>query len=174
MKISATIVVTVIGAITVEIGVALGLIFSGWFNVAADAPDSAVVAWIAEETREGSIEARVAQVTKASLDNSDIIDRGARLYARNCAACHLAPGMKPTGLHLGLNPEPPAFAEHKSAPEPGETYWVIDHGVRMTGMPAWGKTLSDQQIWALVAFLQKFPHLSEDQYDRMTEGVSNR
>lgn len=174
MKTLAIIVVTVIVVIAVEIGVALGLISSGWYNVAADAPDSAVVDWVAENTRENSIGARVAHVPKANLDQPNIIEHGAKLYAKNCEECHLAPGMKPSGMHLGENPEPPEFAKYKQAPEPEEIYWIVDHGIKMTGMPAWGKTLSDQQIWALAAFLQKLPHLSESQYQRMTKGASER
>lgn len=173
MKTWLHIVITVVVVIAIEIGVALGLMFSGWYNVAADAPDSAVIAWAVEETRESSIEARLGQVPEPRLDQPNIVRHGAKLYAKHCAECHLAPGMKPTGVHLGENPEPPEFAEYKQAPTPKEIYWIVSHGIKMTGMPAWENTLSDQQIWALAAFLQKLPHLSESQYQRLTQGVSD-
>jgi mono/diheme cytochrome c family protein len=158
--------------IAIEIGVALGLIFSGWYNVATDAPDSTVVAWVVEHTRENSIGGRVQNVPKPNLDQPNIIARGARLYAHHCSGCHLAPGMQATGMHLGENPEPPEFAKYKRAPEPEEIYWIVDHGIRMTGMPGWHKTLSGRQIWAIAAFLQKLPHLSAGRYRRLTKGVA--
>jgi mono/diheme cytochrome c family protein len=168
------IIATVIVVIAIEIGVVLGLIFFGWYNVAADAPDSTVVAWVVGHTRRNSIGARVQNAPAApNLDRPNFIKHGAKLYAHHCSGCHLAPGMKATGVHLGLNPMPPHFAEFKHAPEPKEIYWIVYHGIRMTGMPGWRKTLSGRQIWAIAAFLQKLPGMSEGRYQQLTKDVSS-
>ena len=57
--------------------------------------------------------------------------------------------------------------EH-SGRAPAEQFWIIKHGIKFTAMPAWGKTHSDSEIWGLVAFLQKLPTLTSEQYRQMT------
>ena len=84
-----------------------------------------------------------------------------------CTGCHLAPGMRDTEMRVGLYPKPPNLSEHGVHRKPAEAFWVIKHGLKMTGMPAWGATHDDQRIWSLVAFLQKLPELSASQYKEM-------
>jgi mono/diheme cytochrome c family protein len=163
------IIATVVVIIAIEAGVGLGLIFSGWTDVGADTPDATAVAWVVKNTRKHSIQARLAHVPIAQLNRPNIVAHGAKLYAKHCAGCHLAPGMQPTSVHRGESPQPPAFAEFESAPAPKKSYWIIKHGIKMTGMPSWQQTLSNQQIWAIAAFLQKLPRLSADRYQQMAQ-----
>lgn len=83
-----------------------------------------------------------------------------RRRAQGCAAmyqeCHLGPGVEPTPLHLGLNPTAPELLQaHDRGPK--YLFWTIKHGIRMTGMPAWGVTHADEELWDVVAFLQRMP-----------------
>ena len=87
-------------------------------------------------------------------------------YAAMCGECHLTPDQKDSELRLGLYPKPPDLTKHIKA-SPSEMFWVIKHGIKMSGMPAWGVTHDDQAIWALVAFVQKLPELSAAQYHAM-------
>jgi hypothetical protein len=80
-----------------------------------------------------------------------------------CVDCHLAPGAKQSDIREGLYPQPPDLTEHADA-SPAEMFWVIKHGIKMSAMPAWGKTHDDGSIWGLVAFVQKLPELTPDQY----------
>ena len=66
-------------------------------------------------------------------------------------------------MRAGLYPRPPDLTEHLSA-SPAEEFWVIKHGIKMSAMPAWGKTHDDRSIWGIVAFLQKLPGLTPEQY----------
>ena len=50
---------------------------------------------------------------------------------------------------------------------PQELFWVTKNGIKMTGMPAWGKTHSDKKIWAMVAFMKKLPDMSAEEYKKM-------
>jgi hypothetical protein len=96
---------------------------------------------------------------------------GAEHYAEMCTGCHLAPGMKDTEIRAGLYPRPPNLVEHGAHRKPAEMFWIIKHGLKMTGMPAWGVTHDDQGIWGIVAFLQKLPDLSPQQYEELvTQG----
>ena len=54
---------------------------------------------------------------------------------------------------------------------PAEQFWVVKHGLKMTGMPAWGVTHDDELLWDVVAFLRKLPELSADQYRALVESA---
>ena len=94
-----------------------------------------------------------------------------------CASCHLAPGQKESDMSLGLYPAPPNLSvtdeEHIKHGGNNEfaqarNFWIIKHGIKASGMPAWGKTHDDQRIWAMVAFLERLPALTPEQYQILT------
>jgi mono/diheme cytochrome c family protein len=80
-----------------------------------------------------------------------------------CTGCHLAPGLPENEMRPGLNPKPPLLA-HGAPGDPAEEFWIVKHGIKMTAMPAWGRTHSDAEMWNIVAFLQLLPKLSPQQY----------
>ncbi len=145
---------------------ALAFAYSGVYKVAADEPHWRVTHWLLETTRTESIESELGQVTVPdTLDSAERIRKGAIAYADMCQVCHLAPGLSPTPLHLGLNPKAPRLAEagsHQHAPD--YLFWIVKHGIKMTGMPAWGETHTDEELWDVVAFLQKLPELNQLEY----------
>ncbi|MGH9594189.1 MAG: c-type cytochrome, partial [Bryobacteraceae bacterium] len=96
---------------------------------------------------------------------------GAAEYAEMCSSCHLGPGVERTEISQGLYPRAPEFARG-SALTPEEEFWVVKHGIKMTGMPAWGVTHSDRIIWSIVAFLRKLPALSPAEYKALTKDAS--
>jgi hypothetical protein len=83
-----------------------------------------------------------------------------------CIDCHLAPDAKESEIREGLYPQPPNLTEQIDA-SPAEMFWVIKHGIKMSAMPAWGKTHDDGSIWGIVAFLQKLPELTPEQYQAL-------
>jgi mono/diheme cytochrome c family protein len=141
---------------------------SGLYNIGADAPHTKPVFWLIGQLRDRSIAAH-AQGLKAPPDIADArrVNRGAMLYASLCVTCHAGPGVKRTDLSRGLYPKPPPLA-YGNTLSPGEEFWIIKHGVKLTAMPAWGKTHDDDQIWSLVSFLQAMPNLSPEQYQATT------
>ena len=147
-----------------------GFVYGGVFNIAADDPHWGLTQRVLEATRDRSIvkQARGVEVPP-KLDEPAMVATGAQEYAEMCTGCHLAPGMNDTEMRTGLYPKPPNLSEpgaHRSA---SETFWVIKHGLKMTGMPAWGLTHDDQRIWTMVAFVQKLPGLSQSQYQALIE-----
>jgi mono/diheme cytochrome c family protein len=149
------------------------LVYSGVFNVAADEPHSTPVYAVIEAVRDRSIAARTKGIQVPSLDDPKLVAEAAEHYDAMCVGCHLAPGSKKSELRQGLYPQPPDLTEHVDA-SPAEMFWVIKHGIKMTAMPAWGKTHDDQTIWGLVAFLQKLPELTADQYDELVQASAER
>jgi hypothetical protein len=82
----------------------------------------------------------------------------------------LVPGKADTELSRGLYPSPPNLS--KVTVQPGEAFWTVKHGIKASGMPAWGKSMSDEDIWHLVAFVRKLPELNASQYSAMVKSSS--
>ena len=87
---------------------------------------------------------------------------GAVVYRENCAVCHGSPGVTPTAISRGMFPRPPKLLEGKGVTddEPGESYWKVANGIRLTGMPGFSDSLSQTQMWQvslLVAHADKLP-----------------
>lgn len=164
MKLLKTFLVIV--AVLVVAGAAF--VYSGAFNVAADDPHWGITARLMESARDRSIAARARDIeAPPALDDPALLAMGAEHYAAMCTNCHLAPGMADTETRKGLYPKPPNLAEHADHRSPGEVFWIIKHGVKMTGMPAWGLTHDDASIWGMVAFLKKLPELSPGEYEAL-------
>lgn len=135
------------------------------YNFAADDPHTAAVKSLLETMRERSIETRSQRVAMPDLGDEKRITQGAGNYNAMCAGCHLAPGVAETELSSGLYPDPPNLS--KEAVDPQHAFWVIKHGIKASGMPAWGKSMSDEYVWNLAAFLQVLPKLDEGQFKEM-------
>jgi mono/diheme cytochrome c family protein len=159
--------VTLVGAAAI-VAAALAFAYSGIIDVGADAPHWGSTYWLVETVREHSIAIRAQSVGAApDLDDPTLLALGAEHYAEMCTGCHLAPGMEDTEMRAGLYPKPPNLAERADDRTPGETFWIIKHGLKMTAMPAWGVTHDDRIIWGMVAFVQKLPELTASQYEEM-------
>jgi mono/diheme cytochrome c family protein len=146
-------------------------IYTGVYNIGADAPHTKPVFWLIDQLRDRSIAVRAHGITPpADLDTPARIAAGGHLYGALCTSCHLAPGMEKTDLAKGLYPKAPQLAYGNDL-TPGEQFWIIKHGVKLTAMPAWGRTHSDAEVWNLVAFLKKMPDLDPAQYQAATVGA---
>jgi hypothetical protein len=138
-------------------------IYSGTFNIAADEPHWPVTVKILSMVRDRSVEVRSDIQVPPDFSNVTSIRLGAGNYDGMCSACHLRPGMEESELSLGLYPKPPSWREICNV-DPGEAFWIIKHGIKMSGMPAWGKSMSDEHIWNIVAFVRKLPELTPHAY----------
>ncbi len=80
---------------------------------------------------------------------------GARSYREHCAVCHGLPGQEPTAIARGMFPKPPHLFKGKGVTDdpPGETYWKIANGIRLTGMPGFEKSLSPTEMWQVALLL---------------------
>ncbi len=162
--------------VVVVVVAALAYAYSGAYDVSATIPDNAVVAWLLETARDRSVEAHAAGLAEpGDLANPQNVRRGAGHYRDDCQTCHGAPGNYPGPTGKGLNPQPPKlFGEDPDRPSAGEYYWVVMHGIKMTGMPSWENKYKPADAWAIVAFLQELPHLTPQQYQEMTAAESGK
>ncbi|KGM51619.1 cytochrome c family protein [Lysobacter concretionis Ko07 = DSM 16239] len=147
---------------------AVGFVWGGVYNVAADDMHTRPVHFLLETARERSILTRAGRVEVPSgLDEPARIVQGAGNYAAMCAGCHLAPSMAETEMSQGLNPAPPDLSKYEV--DAAKAFWVIKHGIKASGMPAWGKNMDDEYIWNMAAFLQLLPTLDAAAYKELVD-----
>jgi mono/diheme cytochrome c family protein len=166
-----TLYTTAVIAVLVVLGCCV-FIYSGVYNVAASRADNAIMQWVLQTVREQSIERRAKNVRvpdESVLNDPKTIRTGFEHYDEMCVGCHGASGVEPGELREGMNPEPPLLAEHAGDISLRELFWVIKHGIKMTGMPAWGVTHSDDKIWAMAAFVKKLPEYNALDYQEMRQ-----
>ncbi|HKJ80729.1 MAG TPA: cytochrome c [Ignavibacteriaceae bacterium] len=150
------------------IGLALiGYVFilSGSYNVSAMEPDSGLVHWVLETTSDNSVDAHSADIIVPELNKPEMIKEGIAHYKEMCESCHGGPGKEETELAIGLNPKAPNLVKWGGKMNPAKMFWVTKNGIKMTGMPAWGKTHSDDKIWSIVAAVKKLNEMSPAGYD---------
>lgn len=159
-----------VGALVV-LGLLGGLfIYSGVFNVAATYPDPKPVFWLLLKTSSRSIRHHAADIAvPTGLDDPAMIEAGLGHYRVMCQTCHGAPGVQPDDLAKGLNPHPPGLIRAAKFWKPNELFWVTKYGVRMTGMPAWAPTHTDEEIWQITAFMEQMPTMTPAQYQAMSK-----
>ena len=139
-----------------------GAVWSGLYDVGADAPHTRPVHALLETVRDRSIAVRAADLSPPDLADEARIRHGAGNYDAMCADCHGVPGREPGDLQRGLYPAPPALAD--AAVDPRVAFWTIKHGIKASGMPAWGGHMGDDDIWNLVAFVATLPALDGERY----------
>jgi mono/diheme cytochrome c family protein len=143
---------------------------SGAYNIGADDHHTKPVFAIIEALRERSISVRSRSLTTPpNLDDEARVKEGAAYYAAHCPVCHLAPGMDNSEVRRGMYPHPPNLSQ-EGVYDPKEAFWIVKHGIKMSAMPSWGKTLSDDDIWDVVAFLRKVPEMTAETYQHLSSG----
>jgi mono/diheme cytochrome c family protein len=139
-------------------------IYTGMYNMAATEPHWPATSWILETARVRSIKAHATGIkAPPGLDDPAKIPIGVEHFAAHCAVCHGAPGVPKGDIAAGLYPPPPDLAVTAKLYSGGELFWIVKHGIKMTGMPAWSDH-SDEELWATVAFIKKLPGMSEQDY----------
>jgi ketosteroid isomerase-like protein/mono/diheme cytochrome c family protein len=154
---------------------ACAFLWSGLYDIGADDHHTRPVYAALQTLRDRSIAARASALSVPDLSDAALIRQGAGNYEAMCSGCHLAPGRQATELSRGLYPAPPNFSRGRLN-SPAHHFWVIKHGIKASGMPAWGKSMDDRYIWGLVALVQQLPKLDAAQYQALvatSEGHSH-
>ncbi|HTV60087.1 MAG TPA: c-type cytochrome [Verrucomicrobiae bacterium] len=146
----------IIGVIFALVVAAAGVsyyVMKGYVNTRADQPPSAIESKLAMSAMDASADRNAPDQKNPVTATEENLVAGAKLFHDNCAGCHGLPSNSDTEFGESFYPPVPQF--FKDAPDmpDNENFYVIKHGVRWTGMPAWNKTLTDQQIWQITTFL---------------------
>ncbi len=138
----------------------------GYAPVATSAPPLPLEKQITQMALNARID-KEAPKSAPFLASEDDLKSGAHLYRAHCAVCHGVPGGERTPIAKGMFPKPPALLVGTGVTDdpPGETFWKVSNGIRLTGMPAFGKSLSPRQMWQIslmVAGADKLPVSVQD------------
>lgn len=165
--ITRTIAATLVAAAAIGVLGATVVIASGLYNVGATNPHWPLTHWILETARTRSIQAHAKGIAAPSgLDDPAKVVIGTEHFAAHCAICHGAPGVPPGDIAHGLYPLPPDLTGIARTYTPAELFWILKNGIKSTGMPSWNDH-GDDELWATVAFLEKLPRMSEDDYGKL-------
>jgi mono/diheme cytochrome c family protein len=141
-------------------------ILTGAYNVAATEPHYAITVSLFSAARDRAIAVRAKEMIPPSgwLERADL-KKGFRSYHDMCVVCHAAPGLKNSVIRKGLNPDPPRLTEDRVQQRTdAELFWIIKHGIKMSGMPAFGPTHTDEEIWDVAAFLRRLASMQPADY----------
>lgn len=145
------------------------LLYGGSYNVSALEQHTQPVYNILQFAMARSTAVRAALVDVPNLDEVNAL-AGLALYAEHCQQCHGAPGIGPEAFSLGMMPAPTAIASIARKRSAAEIFWMTANGIKMTGMPAWRYRMSDQEIWQVVAFIDRVvPNVMVPEYLALRE-----
>lgn len=166
-----------IGLIVVAIVTSVGaaaFVYSGVYDIAATDQHTAPVFWLLKTTMRRAVEHHARGVHVPQLADPTLIATGRTLFVAHCSRCHGAPGVAPEPFALGLRPTPANLANTGIEWNPGELYWAIKHGMKLTGMPAWEFRLADDDVWAIVAYIQRMPYESPREFRERLAAYASR
>ncbi|MCW8193876.1 c-type cytochrome [Proteobacteria bacterium 005FR1] len=150
-----------------------GFIFAwiGFAPVSASAGHWPVTDWFLHWAMRNAVELRsLGTEAPPSLDDPALVLKGAGHYATGCAPCHGAPGQERPMIPGQMTPHPPYLPPRIPRWEAQELFWIVRHGIKFTGMPAWPTQQRKDEVWAMVAFLQRLPDMDEATYRELAFG----
>jgi mono/diheme cytochrome c family protein len=152
-----------IALILVGIVIAAVVAFGGFYPVAASDPHSAGVRWYLSQSRAHAVDRAASRLTAPQFSPADI-RMGAGHFKGMCEACHGGPGVEPEEFTKGMNPRPPDLARAAGDLSASQVFWIEKNGLKMTGMPAFGKTDEDEELWKVAAFVKALPAFGAAEY----------
>lgn len=157
---------SVVGAILAAGGFIVAA--SGVISIKASSGHWAITEWFLRFSMKRSIATHSLGINvPANLASQNLIVQGARHYEIGCRSCHGAPGLARPRIVRGMLPPPPDLVPRIRESNPQKLFYVVKHGMKFTGMPAWPSQQRDDEVWAMVAFLLKMPGLDEAGYRRL-------
>jgi|SRR5579871_1086380 len=141
---------------------AYALLQSGLIPANADAQPGGLELWAADTSLSATLRREAPTTPNPVALSDDNLLAGVKLYGQHCALCHgtAAGDASASPAAKGMYPRPPQLASDGVEDDAeGVSYWKIKHGIRLTGMPSWGGSLSDQEIWTLALFLKHMDKL---------------
>ena len=154
LGIVAGLALAIVGAFVIGMG-ALMYLEQGYVDPRADIPLSTFEKKHAMEALDAALDRYAPKRKDPIQPTASNLSQGAKLYGTYCSKCHGAMDSSETAWRVRLYPPAPQFPKEPTDMEEFENFYVIKHGVRWTGMPAWSGELSDQQIWTLVTYLNE-------------------
>lgn len=161
-----------LGLLAGGIALALLIAYSGIYNIAASAGHPAWLEWFLQLGKERSVVANSRSLDAPALDLAELVPLGAAHFQGTCATCHGAPGQPVNPVFGHMLPAPPSLQKHVHHWTREQLFWMVRHGIQFTGMPAWSGENRDDEVWAVVAFLEALPSMTKADYRQYASGHS--
>ncbi|MHB0770957.1 c-type cytochrome [Bradyrhizobium sp. 5.13L] len=157
------------GALSIALG---GFLFawSGVYNVAASRGHWEITNSLLTFGMRNSVRTHSIGIEVPPLDSKELVILGAAHFQNGCAFCHGAPGVPISPIAQSMLPSPPDLSKLNEEWREQDLFWIVKHGLKYTGMPAWVAAGRDDEVWALVAFLKRLPTLDAAAYRDLALG----
>jgi len=152
-------------AVLVPLGV-FAFVKFGVYDVAASRRHTKFTQWITHETMIHSVGRHAKGISVPPFTSAGQLLAGYCAYETHCVACHGAAGVAREQWVNGTEPQPPYLLDATQLFSPRELFWIAKNGIKMTGMPSWENSMSDRQIWNVVAWLEASKDLPPQTYVR--------
>jgi cytochrome c553 len=117
-----------------------------------------------------SVAAHSMLIKVPPLDEERLVAIGAGHYDFACRPCHGSPALEQPRIARQMLPRPPDLRLTSQRLDPEDLFYIVKHGIKLTGMPAWPARQRDDEVWAMVAFLRKLPQLDARAYSELARG----
>lgn len=128
--------------------------------------------WAVSKSLARSVRFHSKEIPAPNLGDSTLLKQGGMHYRTMCIKCHGEPDAEPSDIGKGLNPEAPELSKNARKWSDSEMHWIIRNGIRMTGMPAFGESHDEREIWGLVAFIRSIEGRTPQQYRQLVEAFA--
>jgi mono/diheme cytochrome c family protein len=143
---------------------------SGIYDVGAAKRHTKLTEWLTHETMIHSVRRHAEAIVPPGHADARQVLAGFCAYESHCVACHGGPAVARERWVSGMEPQPPYLLDVTQRFTPGQLFWITKNGIKMTGMPAWGESMSDPQTWSVVAFLEAMPKTNPADYLALRAG----
>lgn len=163
------VLVTIIVFLVLAAGAGAVLVWFGFFNVSARVPHWDITVEAIEVLRDRSIIVNSRDIRTPPMADTSLAPKGAALYNEACLYCHGAPGISARPFSQGFYPAPANLLSGSIQNEwqDAQLYWIVENGLKLTGMPAFGPSYEKDEIAAVIAFVRRLPKISPGDYERM-------
>ena len=144
---------------------------SGIMPIKASSGHWPITAWVLNFTMRRSVITHSLGMNAPKLDDAALVAKGATHYEFGCRPCHGGPHLPQPVIAGHMTPHPPHLPPEIPKWQPEELFYIVKHGVKFTGMPAWPAQQRDDEVWAVVAFLLKIPKLTAQEYLKVARSL---
>ncbi len=144
-------------------------IFFGIYNVSATRKEGKLQEWLLSSAMDNSVKRHAKGIIVPVLGDSAQVALGYEHFKEMCVTCHGAPGVLRSEIGRGLNPEAPDLPTATTDWSDAELFWIVKNGIKMTGMPAFEVTHSNDQIWAMIAFVRRLEKMTPEEYGKLEQ-----
>jgi len=148
-----------------------GLLFawSGLFQISASSGHWKITDWFLHWTMQNSVRTYSTFQTPAEVRDDTALISAAGHFRQSCAACHGAPGLAPSPAMQSATPPAPDLGTTVGHYDDAELFWIVKHGVKYTGMPAWPTLDRPDEVRRMVGFLRRLPGMTAQEFAALTE-----